>query len=254
MFKQQSPLETVAALAGVTTLDVDTNNANRYCIKLNSAKGKEAYYFGTPIYNIALRKLISRKFYMINGCYRFFGSNCELTVTATQLKLVQGEKTLCMDFDKPLLWSLRDGALVSDRLTMIPTYNGITVKGRIDRMLFNVTTKFPCQGIRRSQNCVCFMESRFKPVLVIYALYAQKQNSDCHTMRLKYTETSESSGSLCFASEDPLYNQGIFEVNFYEPKLIQDMIRLTISLIRLRFRVTEFRLLLPVLHLILQKK
>ena len=94
MIKHQSPLETVATLSEMSTLDIDINQSNRYCIKLNSAQGKDAYYFATPIYHAISRKLVNRNFVASNGYYRFVGSNCEATVTATQLKLVSRKKFL----------------------------------------------------------------------------------------------------------------------------------------------------------------
>jgi hypothetical protein len=104
----------------------------------------------------------------------------------------------------------------------MPTYNGLLINGRIDQLTFDASIKFSYTGIRTSQSCVCFMESQFRPVLVVSALYAKKQNNGCQPMQIKYTERAKSCGSICFVSENMLYNQGVVEINFYEPKLIQD--------------------------------
>ena len=130
MIQAKTPLEVIAALSKSTSLDIDTNQANRYCIKLNNAIGKEAYYFGTPIYNIYSRKLINRKIVITDGCYRYVGSNCEVMITATQLKLIQDEKLVCIQLGKTFSWTLRDGILFSDGVSVIPTYNGILINGK----------------------------------------------------------------------------------------------------------------------------
>lgn len=170
MFEPQTPLEVVAALSESNSLDIDTNQVNRYCIRLNTAKGKEAYYFGTPIYNITSRKSVNRRFTFINGCYKFIGSSCEVLITATQLKMVRGKEEYLLNFGKAHSWSLKDGALVCEHFLIIPTYNGVCIEGKMDQLKFDTAIKFPYQRVRKSQSCVCFMESRFKPVLVISAL------------------------------------------------------------------------------------
>ena len=222
MVKAKTTLEIIAELSGSKTLDVDTNQANRYCIKLHSAKGKEAYYFGTPIYNSDSRKLLRRKFIATNGYYQFIGSNCEVSVTATQIKLTRGKQHFTINLGKPYSWSVRDADLVSNQLLIIPTYNGVCIAGNLMHMSFDTVVNFGYQNIRTSQNCVCFMESRFKPIVVISALFSTKQKNGCHPLQIRYRKTTSKEGNFSILSEDPLYNYGICEINFYEPKLIQD--------------------------------
>lgn len=222
MIKHQSPLETVATLSEMSTLDIDINQSNRYCIKLNSAQGKDAYYFATPIYHAISRKLVNRNFVASNGYYRFVGSNCEATVTATQLKLIQGGNAFCLNFGTAVSWILQKGSLISDQLSITPTYNGVIIEGKINQSTFDISTNFSYQKIRESQNCVCFMEEQFKPILVISALYVETSNNDFHPLQIKYQNASKNMGSVFFSTDALLCTRGSFEINFYEPKLIQD--------------------------------
>ena len=222
MLKPKRPLEIVAELSGSTALDVDTNQANRYCIKLHTVSGREAYYFATPIYNAHSRKIVQRNFVGSNGCYQFVGSNCEVIVTPTQIKLTRGKQYLAINLGKTYSWGVHDGVLVSNQLSITPTYNGVCIEGPLIHMSFDTVVSFGHQNIRTSQNCVCFMESRFKPIVVMSALFSAKQKVGCHPLRIRYRETTPKEGNLSFLSEDPLYNYGICEINFYEPKLIQD--------------------------------
>ena len=222
MLKSRTPLEIISELSKSSSLDVDTNQSNRYCIKLNSVKGKDAYYFGTPIYNTNSSKLIRCKFVSSKGYYKFVGSNCEVTVTATQIKLIRGEQHFVINLGKIYSWVVCDGCLVTNQLSIVPTYNGVCIEGNLLQMSFNTVVNFGYQNIRTSQNCVCFMESRFKPIVVMSALFSEKQKTGCHPLQIKYHGTTSKEGNLSFFSEDPLYNYGICEINFYEPKLIQD--------------------------------
>ena len=222
MFKTITPLEIVAELSKSASLDIDTHQSNRHCIKLNSENEKEAYYFATPIYNNESSKLVKRRFALSKDCYLFTGSNCEVVVTSTAIRLTRKDQICTLNFVNGISWSLQDGMLMSDQMLIIPTYNGVCIEGDIKKMFFNTSVYFEYQGIRTSQNCVCFMESRFKPIVVISALFSAKQKVGCHPLQIRYRETTHKEGSLSFLSEDPLYNYGICEINFYEPKLIQD--------------------------------
>ena len=222
MLKTCNPLETVALLSGSNILDIDTNQSSRYCIKLNSVGGKEAYYFTTPIYNTHSRKLVRRKFFEDHGVYRFVGSNCEVSVTSEQIKLIRESQICVLNLKNNFHWVLRDGVLISDRISIIPTYNGICIYGDILQMSLDVSVDFDYQKIRCHQSCISFMESQFTPVFVVSGLFAQSSANECIPLRVKYYERSPKEGVLSFASNQSTYNQCAFEMNFYEPKLIQD--------------------------------
>ena len=83
MILHQNPLRTVAELHRSAALDVDMQQSNRYCIRLNTPNGKEGYYFASPIYNAYSRKLVWRLFLQSGFEFRFCGSNCSVTVTGT---------------------------------------------------------------------------------------------------------------------------------------------------------------------------
>ena len=222
MLKICNPLETIALLSGSNSLDIDTNQSSRYCIKLNSVGGKEAYYFTTPIYNTHSRKLVRRKFFEDHGVYHFAGSNCDVFVTSEQIKLIREDQTCVLNFRNDFHWVQRDGVLTSDRMSITPTYNGICIYGDILQLSFDVSVDFDYQKIRWQQSCISFMESQFTPVLVISGLFVQSSVNECIPLRVKYYEKSPKEGILSFASNQSTYNQCAFEMNFYEPKLIQD--------------------------------
>ena len=100
MLWQKDALEQVSLLSGQQVLDVDINQSNRFCVLLNTARGKSAYYFSTPIYNLNSGKLVRRRFQEGSGGYRFTGSRAELAVSATEICLTDGEKKVSLRFGR----------------------------------------------------------------------------------------------------------------------------------------------------------
>lgn len=96
MILHQNPLRTVAELHRSAALDVDMQQSNRYCIRLNTPNGKEGYYLASPIYNAYSRKLVRRLFLQSGFEFRFCGSNCSVTVTGTQISLRQEDRSLTL--------------------------------------------------------------------------------------------------------------------------------------------------------------
>ena len=217
----QNPLEVVAALHRSAALDVDTRQSNRYCIRLNTPTGKEAYYFASPIYNAGSRKLVRRVFRQEGAEYRFCGSNCEVSVSDRQIVLRQGDRNLTLTFPDPQRWQLREGHLESAAYTVYPGCNGVCLGGRAEMLRFGCTVRVPYRNIRVSRNCLCWMEQQFKPAVVVSALAAEGAGKTV-PLRVRLEQTSEIAGTVCFESTDPACRRGWLELGFYEPKLIQD--------------------------------
>ncbi len=218
----------MSALAGKTVLDVDTNQSNRYCIRLNTPTGKEAYYFSTPIYNESSGKLVRRLFTETNGCYRFTGSRAVIRVYATHIDLSDREREARIRFVKPQSFRLKEGKLISDHLSIEPTMNGVCVSGVLDYLKMETTFRFEYQNTRISHNCLCFMESKFKPILVLSALYSEGPG-DVQPLSIRYVEQARRQGSVFVQAENAACRRGAMEIDFYESKLLQDT---TVSSVR----------------------
>ena len=217
-----SPLEVISHLTGRNALDVDINQSNRYCILLNSKTGKEAFYFSTPIYNNLSGKIVNRNFSKINGYYQMIGSNCIVQITNSKLLLLKEQAYVKLNFNRNIIWTLKDGILVSDLITIVPTYNGIVMRGNIIRTSFDIKFDLAYKSVRNSENCVCLMESNFRPIFVISALNAQTHNKGCYPLLVKFNKVSQSSGNIEFHSPNAITACGAVEMSFYEPKIIQD--------------------------------
>ena len=217
-----SPLEVISHLTGRNALDVDINQSNRYCILLNSKTGKEAFYFSTPIYNNLSGKIVNRNFSKINGYYQMIGSNCIVQITNSKLLLLKEQAYVKLNFNRNIIWTLKDGILVSDLITIVPTYNGIVMRGNIIRTSFDIKFDLAYKSVRNSENCVCLMESNFRPIFVISALNAHTHNKGCYPLLVRFNKVSQSSGNIEFHSPNAITACGAVEMSFYEPKIIQD--------------------------------
>lgn len=214
-------METVGEISEKTSLDIDTDNSNRYCIRLQTKTGKEAYYFSTPIYNESSRKLIRMKFTGSNGCFCSVGSNTTVCVHSTHIELVSREKRVLLRTIKPFSFQLIEGVLSSDSVCIYPTFNGVQMFGNIDNLKLEVSSNFDYQDLRTSYNCVCMMESKFRPILVFSSLYSKAQNN-IQPLGVQFVKKSSKAGTVSVSSDNPMCYQGAIEINFYESKLFQD--------------------------------
>ena len=189
---------------------------------LNTKDGNEAFYFSTPIYNNVSRKLVRRKFIVSNEYYQFTGSNCIVQVTNTKLIFYKEHKSVSLEFGQNISWKLSNGTLISNIMNIVPSYNGVFIDGNIRKMSFDIKTNFDYNSIRNSHNCICFMESKFRPIFVASTLKSKCKDNNCCPLLINFNKVSQSTGNLNFYALDNIATQGTIEFNFYEPKIIQD--------------------------------
>ena len=203
----ENPLRTVAELRHSSELDIDTEQSNRYCIRLNTAYGKEAYYFSSPIYNAYSLKLIRKIFTEEAAGYSYEGSSCSVSVTETHISIRKGDRNFSLLFHRRQLWKESDGELRSEDLSVYPTNNGICLKGRTENLRFGYFSHFKYKKVRRSHNCLCWMEDKFKPVVVVSALCAE---GHCRTVPLTIVaeKSATDKGQLYFETTDPICPEG----------------------------------------------
>lgn len=216
-----SPLETIAHLTHRNVLDVSENQKNRYCVLLNSSEGKEAFYFSTPVYNFHSKKIVGRHFIAFNGVYQMVGSNCIVRVTNTEINFIKENKTASISWGSNIGWKLCDGCLRSNNISIIPTYNGVLIEGNIKKNPFNIKLNFNYSSIRNSHNCICFMESKFRPIFVVSSLQTQLKNNS-YPLLVKFNKLSQYRGNIELYSKNIIEGNDIIEMSFYESKIIQD--------------------------------
>lgn len=203
-------------------LILNNKHSNRYLIQCISKDGGEAVCFSTPIYQKNSKNLIIREFTQEKGYYRFIGSNCEVRVTGSQITMFQQGKKVSFHFPITIDWKIHRGLLRSPNCVLIPTYNGVAVGGNLELLCFDVLIDFFYQNIRRNRTCLCFMEDKYSPIFVVSSHYTLDDQKNKIPLSIRYVDNSNKCGVLSFETPIHSYAYGVLELNFYEPKLLQD--------------------------------
>ena len=222
LYHRSTPLEEVLQLASDQSLSLNPKQSNRYALQFVCENGGENYYFSTPIYRQDTNKLLCLQFQQQGGSFTFWGSNCVVIVGAKQIRFIQKSKELVLLFKTPIAWSCDNGALFSEQLSISPTYNGVMLAGHLDAMQFDIFTTIGYESFRKSKNSVGLMENHFKPIFNFSALFAKGNDDELSPLIVSYFEKNKQEGKVAFFSTDERCTQGVIEMNFYEPKLMQD--------------------------------
>jgi hypothetical protein len=94
--------------------------------------------------------------------------------------------------------------------------------GDLDAMQFDVFTTIDYESFRKSKNCVGLMENHFKPFFNFSALFAKDDEDKLSPLLVSYFEQNKHEGKVAFFAADEHCTRGVIELNFYEPKMMQD--------------------------------
>ena len=221
-YHRSTPLDEVLQLASDASLCLSSKQSNRYGLQFISENGGENYYFSTPIYQQDTHKLLCLQFQQQGDSFIFWGSSCTVIVSRKEICFIQKGQDLVVLFKNPIVWTFDNGALFSERMSISPTNNGVMLAGDLDVMQFDVFTSIYYQGFRKSKNCVGLMENHFKPIFNFSALFAKNDENRLSPLLMSYFEQNKHEGKVAFFATDERCTQGVIEMNFYEPKLMQD--------------------------------
>jgi hypothetical protein len=222
LYHRFTPLDEVLQLASDQSLFLSPKQSNRYGLQFVCENGGENYYFSTPVYQQETNKLICLQFQQQGGSFTFWGSNCIVIVDKKQMRFIRKSEEFVMLFKNPIVWTFANGALFSERLSISPTYNGVMLAGDLDAMQFDVFTTIDYESFRKSKNCVGLMENHFKPFFNFSALFAKDDEDKLSPLLVSYFEQNKHEGKVAFFAADEHCTRGVIELNFYEPKMMQD--------------------------------
>ena len=222
LYHRSTPLDEVLQLTSDQSLSLSPKQSNRYGLQFVNENGGENYYFSTPIYRQDKNKLLCLRFEQQGDSYIFWGSNCVIVLNKKQIRFIRKSEELIVLFKTPIAWNFDNGSLFSEQLSISPTYNGVMLAGDLDVMQFDVFTNIYYQEFRKSKNCVGLMENHFKPIFNFSALFARGEDDELSPLIVSYFEKNKQEGKVAFFSTDERCTQGVIELNFYEPKMMQD--------------------------------
>mgnify|MGYP004526970161 CR=1 FL=1 len=201
---------------------VDYNNNNRYCAVLDEDNGsKTAYYFTTPIYNIKTRRAIDLRFLKTDTAINFFGSNSIVTINNDIT--MQSDCGSCRVLMQEPVTYVCERKLKCGNSTMYPTTNGLMFSTASDKITFEIQTEAPIFDIRYNEKYFSVMSEKFRPFITVSCIGAADRSGNIIApAKISYRKSEERKITATVSACDTLAEKIMYEINMYEPKLIQD--------------------------------
>ncbi len=220
-----SILKEIYELRNRNPISIDRQNTNRYRVVICEDDGsKTAYYFSCPIYNLDTGRAISMKFQKLNNEIIYYGSNGKI-VCSDKIELSNSNGKCEIMFPHAPKWK-SDGELSCDDASFYCTTNGILCKFAVRsekeyKIIIDIKTLI--SGIRANDRYFSCMIEGFRPLLTIATIGEQNQNGNITApLLLKYKKLANQKYEITFSASLIGNTYGIFEINLYENKLIQD--------------------------------
>ena len=185
---------------------------------------KRAYYFSTPILYKSNNRPVRPQFQKIADFYYFKGSNCEVKITDGCVTLYNDNEKIFLHLNesRSLVHSDDFSCLRNDSIMIFPSFNGIIIKHRTNKTKFKIESS--CSSdIRNNTKYFAFMRSNFEPIVTVNAMFAENRYRDVfYNVILNSRKITKSAYDLELCSVCENSFQLTYEINMYEPKLIQD--------------------------------
>lgn len=220
-----SILEKIHFLRKGLPMEIDRKNNNRYRIVFQEEDGsKTAYYFNSPIYNFLSRKLIDLKFEQNGSAASLMGSNASVSVS-NEIKLQNDEGFCRVQTGKHLTHFFADH-LQYEEDTLYPATNGIAYKAPCKgggSISFNLEISAHYMDLRANDKCFAVMREKFRPFMSVSCIGSLNENGELIApATLRYQKMDDRHYKLTVTPCSPLSSYVLFEINLYEPKLLQD--------------------------------
>ena len=203
----------------------DRKNSNRYRISLIEQDGsKTDYYFSAPIYNSVTRKALDFKFCKKDDHIYYKGSNCDIKFS-NNITMQNKEGTCKILTDKNITFA-SENALRIGKNFIYPTTNGLMFKidsSNEQPIFFDFEIDRPLIQIKCNEKYFAFMSEKFRPFMTASSIGVS--NGYCEIiapLKISYQKINDKRYRLILTHNCNLGRWILFEVNLYEPKLIQD--------------------------------
>lgn len=204
---------------------LDRKNSNRYRISLiEQDDSKTDYYFSAPIYNSVTRKALDFKFCKKDGYAYYNGSDCDIKFS-NNITMKNKEGTCKILTDKNITFA-SENELRFGKNFIYPTTNGLMFKIDISQeqpLVFDLETDRPLMQVKWNEKYFSFMSEKFKPFMTVSSIGVSNIYGEIFApLKIAYQKINDKRYRLIFTHNHNLGRWILFEVNFYEPKLIQD--------------------------------
>ena len=197
---------------------------NRYCASEKSTPN-QIYCFTSPIFRADNGKLVGDRFVSGNKCYEFYGSNGIVKIFENSIQFFKGNKINEVFFpSKQTFFMLASGkSLKSKDFIIYPTLNGVLLKSFVKTTNLSLTVQsFASKDVKSNSKYFAFMTGTFEPQFTVNVMYAEDDYGCVYfNADLAVKKQSESVYKVeAYSCKDA--TKVVYELNLYEPKLIQD--------------------------------
>ena len=220
-----SIIKIIECIRGNKNYTIEQSGSGEYALILKENNGsKTAYYFSAPIYNRHSKKLVDFKFHNAKDSIYYEGSNA--TVNFSDIVTISNDEcTIEMMFDG-LLRRISDFEVEYSTFSAFPTTNGIAIMAKVTKnsgfafRLRIINSKFT---ERANDRYFSFMKEKFKPLASVSCIGATDASGNVISpAELSKKLLSANEYSFSINPSDGFGDYVFFEINLYEPKLIQD--------------------------------
>lgn len=199
-------------------------NSNRHRIVFQEIDGsKTAYYFSVPVYNTTTNRIVSNKFEKLNGRIVYQGSNVRITFQdEVSMESIDG---VCKLLFSNKVTSASENYVMLERIELTPSLNGLRVKVRCakgEKHQLKIKVQHTrITDINHNGKQVSWMLDKFKPLMTVSCIGVSnsRQTIIAPCILNYYIDDCE----VLEFSHNNLYGEDIlYEVNFYEKKIMQD--------------------------------
>ena len=218
-------LSEIKHLRNAEALNIDYSNNNRYRVIINETDGsKTAYCFSAPIYNNRSRKAVSLKFRKTDHAFYAEGSNAKISISH-EIRLENAEGACKMRL-KTIPQSVSEQELICGKDRILQALNGVLYYAYLNEkseFSFDFEVSSPHFKVRTNEKYFALMSAKFRPFVSISCLGALNDAKEIIApAKVTYKKLTDRKYKMIIAPHTFAATGVLFEINLYEPKLIQD--------------------------------
>lgn len=217
---QYSVLNEIKYLRDNKDTIVEHSNSNRYRVIVKEEFGNSAYCFSTPIYSSKTRKLIKIEHNDVTSDFSFSGSNGTIIAHHNSYVFENCDGKAIVTINGTFHDQETTKGSPSS-MVVVPTFNGLRFIVKSNFLSFGLKADVKAEGVRYNPSCISIMKETFKPFLSVSSLYASDCKGSFSPVEMRYMQngTDNYEIELFHDITDGTFH---FEINLYEPKLLQD--------------------------------
>ncbi len=202
----------------------DRRNSCRYRVTANETNGrKTSYFFSTPIYNSATKKLLDSNFCKEEKNIRLLGSTADILFSDNILLYADNKK--CKISISEGVEYVSPTEIRCGKDLIYPTLNGFAYKRTCTGNSFymSIETEEAYENVICNGKYFALMADAYKPFMTVSCIGSMDNNGDVRLpFQVSYQKINNFKFVLEFIPNNSDVDNMLFEVNMYDGKLFMD--------------------------------